>query len=79
MEALELVDHPQRVLVVAEAAAEALAGAAVEHVLADVSERRVAEVVPEPDRLGRSSLSPSARATMREIWVVSSVWVSRVR
>ncbi len=33
-------------------AAEALAQAAVEHVLADVPERRVAEVVAEPDRLG---------------------------
>ena len=55
---LQLVDHPQRVLVVAEPAAEALARAAVEHVLADVAERRVAEVVPEPDRLRQVLVEP---------------------
>ena len=49
--ALEHVDDAQRVLEVAEAAAEALGQARVEHRLADVPERRVAEVVPEPDRL----------------------------
>ena len=50
--ALEHVDDAQRVLVVAEAvAAEALAQAAVERLLADVPERRVTEVVAEPDRL----------------------------
>ena len=51
--ALEHVDDAQRVLVVAEAAAEALAQAGVEHGLADVAERRVAEVVAQADRLGR--------------------------
>ena len=55
---LEHVDDPQRVLVVAEAAAEALAPAAVEHVLADVPERRVADVVPEPDRLDQVLVEP---------------------
>ena len=49
---LEDVDDAQRVLVVAKAAAEALAQAVVEHVLADVAEGRVAEVVAQPDRLG---------------------------
>ena len=49
--ALERVDDPQRLLVVLEPRAEALAQAAVEHLLADVPERRVAEVVAEPDRL----------------------------
>ena len=49
--ALERVDDPQRLLVVAKAAPEALLQAAVERVLADVAERRVAEVVAEPDRL----------------------------
>ena len=76
---LEHVDHAQRVLVVAEAAAEALARAGVEHVLADVPERRVPDVVAQPIASVRSSLSPSARATVREICVASSVWVSRVR
>ena len=80
VEPLEHVDDPQRVLVVAEAAAEALARAAVEHVLADVAERRVAEVVAEPDRLHEVLVEPAAPApTVREICVVSSVWVSRVR
>jgi len=49
--ALEHVDDAQRLLPVMEVAVEALAQAAIEHVLADVPERRVAEVVPEPDRL----------------------------
>ena len=47
-----MVHDPQRVLVVAELPAEALLQARVEHRLADVPERRVAEVVTEPDRLG---------------------------
>ncbi len=51
--ALEHLDHPQRVLVVAEAAAAALAQRRVERLLADVAEGRVAEVVAEPDRLGQ--------------------------
>ena len=51
--ALERVDDAQRLLPVVEVAAEALAQAAVEHVLADVAERRVTEVVAEPDRLGQ--------------------------
>ena len=58
VQALEHVDHPQRVLVVAEAAAEALAPGAVEHVLADVAERRVPDVVPEPDRLRQVLVEP---------------------
>ena len=50
---LEDVDDAQRVLEVPEAVGpEALAQAAVEHGLADVAEGRVAEVVPQPDRLG---------------------------
>ena len=51
--ALEHVDHPQRVLVVLEAAAAALAQRRVERLLAGVAEGRVAEVVAEPDRLGQ--------------------------
>ena len=58
VQALQHVDHPQRVLVVPEPAAEALARAAVQHVLADVAERRVAEVVPEPDRLREVLVQP---------------------
>ena len=60
--ALERVDDPQRVLVVAEAAAEALAAGSVEHLLADVPERRVAEVVAEADRLGEVLVEAAARA-----------------
>ena len=55
---LQHVDHPQRVLVVPEAAPEALARAAVQHVLPDVAERRVAEVVPQPDRLREVLVQP---------------------
>ena len=58
VEVLEHVDHAQGVLVVAEAAAEALAPRAVEDVLADVPERRVAEVVPQPDRLREVLVEP---------------------
>ncbi len=59
--ALEVLDHPQRVLVVAKARAEALAQAVVEHLLADVPEGRVPEVVAQPDRL-REILVESERA-----------------
>jgi hypothetical protein len=48
---LEDVDDAQRVLVVPEAAAEARVEAGVEDRLADVPERRVAEVVAQADRL----------------------------
>ena len=51
--ALEHVDDAQRVLVVAEAALEALAQRAVERRLARVPEGRVAEVVAQADRLGQ--------------------------
>ena len=51
--ALEHLDHPQRVHVVLEAAAAALAQGRVERLLAGVAEGRVAEVVAEPDRLGQ--------------------------
>ena len=49
--ALEHVDDAQRVLVVPEAAVEALAQRRVEAGLAGVPEGRVAEIVAEPDRL----------------------------
>ena len=49
--ALEDVDHPQRVLVVPEAPVEALLQHLVERLLACVPERRVAEIVAEPDCL----------------------------
>ena len=49
--ALELVDDAEGVLVVPEPAVEALAQHLVERVLAGVAERRVPEIVPEPDRL----------------------------
>jgi hypothetical protein len=49
--ALDPLDHPQRVVVVAEAHPVVLLEAGVEHLLADVTERRVAEVVAQHDRL----------------------------
>ena len=58
VEALEHVDDPQRVLVVAEAAPEALAPGGVEHRLADVPEGRMAEIVAEPDRLREVLVEP---------------------
>ena len=65
---LEHVDDAQRVLVVAEPAAEALAQAVVEHVLADVAERRVAEVVAQPDGLGEVLVEPQrARDRARDL------------
>ena len=51
--ALQHVDHPQRVDVVLEAGAAALAQRRVERLLAGVAEGRMAEVVAEPDRLGQ--------------------------
>ena len=48
---LQDLDHSQRVLVVVETAAEALVNGLIERLLARMTERRVAEVVPEPDRL----------------------------
>ena len=48
---LSALGDPQRLLVVAEAAAEALGERGVERLLAGVPERRVAGVVAEPDRL----------------------------
>ena len=77
--AREHVHHPQRLLVVSETGAEALAQAAVERLLADVTKRRVPEIVPESDRLDEVLVQRSARATVRETCVTSSVWVSRVR
>ena len=61
------LDHAQRVLVVAEAAPPALAHARVEHLLADVPERRMPEVVTEPDRLGQVLVQPErARDVARD-------------
>ena len=51
--ALEHVDDAQRVLVVAEAALEALAQRGVERRLAGVPEGRVAEIVAQADGLGQ--------------------------
>ena len=55
---VQLLGDPQRLLVVAEAGAEALAQARVERLLAGVPERRVAHVVAEPDRLGQILVQP---------------------
>ncbi len=59
--ALQPLDHPQRVLVVAKAPTEALAQAAIQDLLADVPERRVPQVVPHADRL-RQVLVEAQRA-----------------
>ncbi len=50
---LEHLDDPQRVLVVAEPAAEARLEHRVEGVLARVAERRVPEIMAKSDRLGQ--------------------------
>ena len=56
--ALDHVDHAQRMLVVAEAAVEARMQGLVERLLACMAERRVAEVVPEADRLRQILVQP---------------------
>ena len=56
--ALEHVDDPERVLVVAEAPVEPLAQRLVERLFARVAERRVPEVVAEPDRLDEVLVQP---------------------
>ena len=55
---VEPLGDPQRLLVVAEAAAEPLAQRLVERLLAGVAERRVARVVAEPDRLDEILVQP---------------------
>ena len=55
---LEHLDHSQGLLVVLETAPVTLAKAVVEHRLADVTEGRVPEVVPETDRLGKVLVKP---------------------
>src|SRR3954463_2994730 len=49
----EPLDRPQGMVVVPEALAVALTHAVVEHLLAHVPERRVPEVVTEPDGLSQ--------------------------
>ena len=56
--ALQHLDHPQRVLVVAEAAPEAGLERAVERLLPRMPEGRVPEVVAEADRLGQVLVQP---------------------
>ena len=56
--ALEHVDDPERMLVVVEAPVEALAQQLVERLFARVPERRVPEVVAEPDRLDEVLVQP---------------------
>ena len=55
---LEHLDHPQRMLVVAEPAPEAGLERAVQRLLPRVPERRVPEVVAEADRLGQVLVQP---------------------
>jgi hypothetical protein len=55
---VQLLRDPERLLVVPEAAAEALAQAVVELLLPRVAEGRVAGVVAEPDRLGQVLVQP---------------------
>ena len=56
--AFELLDHAQRMLVVPEPALTALAEKLVERLLAGVPERRMAEIVAEPDRLDEVLVQP---------------------
>ena len=78
--ALEHLDDPERLLVVAEPAAEPLGERLVERFLAGVAERCMAEVVPERDRLGEILVQPEgAGDCRRDPSSVSSVCVRRVR
>ena len=68
VQVLEHLRDAHRMLVVAELAAEALLQARIERRLADVPERRVAEVVPEPDRLDEVLVEPQrARHGARDL------------
>ena len=61
------LDDAQRVLVVAEAGGAALAEDLVERLLAGVTERRMAEVVTDRDRLGQILVEPQpARDAARD-------------
>ena len=67
VQVLDPLHHPERMLVVPEGPPPALADAGVEHLLADVTERRVAEVVPQADRLGEVLVQPErARHVARD-------------
>jgi hypothetical protein len=55
---VQLLGDAVRLLVVSKAGAEAFAQAAVELVLAGVPERRVADVVAQPDRFGQILVQP---------------------
>ena len=59
---LEPLDDAERVLVVPEAGPAALAQQLVERLLAGVAEGRMAEVVPEPDRLDEILVQPQRAA-----------------
>ena len=56
--AFERVDDPQRMLVMQESRTEPLCKAPIERLLADVTERRVTEVVTEADRLDQVLVEP---------------------
>ena len=77
--ALQALDRPQRMVVVAKAQAVTVAEPLVQHRLADVPERRVTQVVAQADRLGEVLVEAQRPATLRAIPHASSVWVSRVR
>ena len=55
---LQGVHHPQRVAVVAKAPPRPLAQRLVQHLLADVPERGMPQVMPKPDRLGEVLVQP---------------------
>ena len=74
---LEHVDDAQALRVVLEAAVRL--HQAVQHALAGVAERRVAEVVRERDRLGEVLVQAERAASVRVICAASIVCVSRVR
>ena len=75
---LEDVHDAQRVLVMAKAAVEVPAQAVVEHVLADVAEGRMAEIVPQPDGLGQVLVEPQrARDGARDLGHLERVGQAR--
>ena len=77
---VERARDPQRLLVVAEATTEPLPQSASSSASSPACPNGVWPMsCPSPIASTRSSFSRSARATTREIAVVSSVWVMRVR
>ena len=76
---IERLRDPERLLVVPETPPEPFLERVVERILARVAEGRVSRVMPESDRLDEVFVQRKGASDHREMAVVSSVWVIRVR